>query len=29
MVKLIKVQCNAFDTDEKNGFTSKSVHPSL
>lgn len=26
MVKLIKVQCNAFDADGKNGFTSESVH---
>ena len=26
MVKLIKVQCNAFEADEKNGFTSESVH---
>ena len=25
-VKLIKVQCNAFDADGKNGFTSESVH---
>ena len=26
MVKPIKVQCNAFDADRKNGFTSESVH---